>query len=258
MISDEEPISKLLNDDPDLLEAVRSCLGENFKDTVTLDNVQTQIRNMQGDPSAPTNLTALAHSLRLVGTAKRVEETAKNVDRLCEKWGYIHDSLEDDLMMSLCEKLNGVRIDSLELLVDGDENDFVDFDGVIYGETENGVEVLVLVVSMHCVRDIHFDLQQCMTDEERDECLPTRVERFKDAYDGLLELWLKKQVTDSKAFRKFEMQSSIVALLKRKNVKIVAAIGGRDFAEDLQKSCKVKKYWSLVHNGEAYEINVIM
>jgi hypothetical protein len=106
MISDDEPISEVLKDEPGLLGAIRSILGENFGDTLTLDDVHKQIRRMQCTPEAPTNLTDLAHSLHIMArrrddkllagmfkqmaesvnkTAQQVDKTAQQVDKTAQQ-----------------------------------------------------------------------------------------------------------------------------------------------------------------------------
>jgi hypothetical protein len=234
---------------------------------------------MQCAPEAFTNLTDLSHSLHLIGrrrddkllaeafkkmtdsvdkTAKQVHKTTQNVDKLWGWASHMDDSLEDDLTMSVCEEINGVRIADLELIVDGTGIHYVEFDGVVRGQTKAGVPVLVLVEAKHCVRDTDFDIERCRSDETRHDCLPTRVERFIDAYNGLLDTWKSEQRQGSKILNKLKLQSDIINGLKKDDVQIVAAIGGRLFPESLQKHCKKKKYWPLIPNGRAFEVHVGM
>ena len=231
------------------------------------------------DSEGPTNLTDMTHSLHLIGrrrddelladmfvqmtdsvkkTAIEVNNTTKNINKLWGWAGHMDDSLEDDLTMSVCEEINGVRITDLELIKNGAGEHYVQFDGVVRGETKDGAPVLVLIEAKHCVRDTDFSIDVCKTDAERNDCLPTRVSRFIEAYNGLLDTWKGEQGRGSKMLNKLKVQSDLINGLKKDGVQIVAAIGGRSFSESLQKHCKRKKYWPLIPNGKAFEVHVVM
>ena len=210
MISDDEPISEVLKDEPGLLGAIRSILGENFGDTLTLDDVHKQIRNMQCAPEAPTNLTDLAHSLHIMArrrddkllagmfkqmaesidktaqqvdkTAQQVDKTTENLNKECRERKELNnwqkamvDDMEDAVTGAIKDKLNdAVTYDVLRKMptVKKKGDIYVEWDGIVFGNLGEK-NVLVLVEAKN-------NMRLCLLDEEeRDNVIKKADEKEK-------------------------------------------------------------------------------
>jgi hypothetical protein len=194
---------------------------------------------------------------RVAESHQRMEEGFLKLDQSVNNlvgWSSNFDrSLEDTLTKVVCDYSGGQTIDSLKEFKDHLGKSIVEFDGAVGDGVIDGHPVLVLIESKHHVRMVDVNLAACNTERERNDCLPTRAERYTEAYNGLVEAW-EDNATIQKHKNRLGRQSDAIKKLREQETELLFAVGGRYFPSNVQTYCKKAGYLCIVPNGDGFEI----
>jgi len=185
-----------------------------------------------------------------------MEKLSRSVEELTgweEDYDPFLPSMSELILETVRDYVDGVPLEELAWFQD-DTGKVVWFNGAVSGKIKEEINgeigtknVLILVTINNWLARKDVDLNACITEEEREECLATQARRYKEAYDGLMEEWEKNATGERK--RRLEKRLNEFRWLKSNNAELKFAIGSSNFPKKMKTFCKQQGYLCVVPKG---------